>query len=57
MDQQMDFVLYCYIHFVRLSPEWFRELLERVGPVIEKEKTRLRGPLPACLKIAIPYHR
>ena len=38
---------------MKLSPELFRELVERVGPVVEKEKTRFGEPFPAGLKVAI----
>ena len=53
MDQLLNSDLYSYRNFVRLSPELFRELLERLGPVIQKQKTRFRQPLPAGLKIGI----
>ena len=37
-----DELLNCgYRKFVRLSPELSRELVERVGPVIKKQKTRI----------------
>ena len=38
---------------MRLSPDIFRELVERVGPVIQKEKSRIHEPFPAGLKVAI----
>ena len=51
MDQLLNSDLYGSINFVRLSPELFRELVERVGPVIQKEKTRFHEPLPAGLNV------
>ena len=51
MDQ-LNSDLWGYRNFVRLSPDLFRELVERVGPVIQ-EKTRIYEPIPAGLKVAI----
>ena len=53
MDQLLNSDLYGCRNFVRLSPELFTELVEKVGPVFQKEKTRFHEPLPAGLKIAI----
>jgi hypothetical protein len=40
-------------NFVRVPPALFRELLERVGPRIQKKDTHWRKALPAALKIAV----
>ena len=48
MDQMMNFDIYGYRNCV-LS----QKLLERVGPVIYKQKTRFCQPLPARLNVAI----
>ena len=53
MDQLLNSDIYVNRNFVRLSPELFTELVERVSSVIEKQKTRFRQSLPAGLKIAI----
>ena len=53
MDQLLNSDMYGYRNFVRLSPELFRELVERVGPRIQKDKTRFPEPLPPELKIDI----
>ena len=53
MDQLLNFDLYGCSNFVRLSSDLFRVLVERVGPVIQKEKTRFCQPLPSGLNIAI----
>ena len=53
MDQLLNSDLYGYRHFVRLSPELFRGLVERVDPVMQKEKARSREPLSSGLKVAI----
>ena len=55
MDQLLNSDAYGCRNFVRLSPECFTELVERVGPVIQKQKTRFRQPPPAGLKIAITF--
>ena len=39
MDQLLNSDLYGHKKFVRFSPEMFRELIESVGPIIQKEKT------------------
>ena len=44
---------YGYKNFTRLCPELFHELVERVGPSIEKQSTFFRLPLPPGLKIAL----
>ena len=57
----MNSNVYGYRNIVRLSSDLFIELGKTVNPVIEKQKTRFRQPLPAGLKIAtpsqIPGHR
>ena len=53
MDQLLNSDIYDYRNFVRLSPEFLTELVGRVGPVIQKEKTRFCEPLSPGLKIAI----
>ena len=53
VDQLLNSDLYAYGKFVRLSPELFRELIDRAGPVIQNGKTRFDEPLPAGLKVAI----
>ena len=53
IDQPLNADVYGHRNFVRLSPELFRELVERGGPVIQKEKTRFREPLLAGLKVVI----
>ena len=50
MDQLLNSDVYGYRNFVRLSPEVFTELAKRVGPDIQKQKTRFRQPLPAGLR-------
>ena len=49
----MNSDIYGYRNLIKLSPELFTELVKRVGPVIENQKTRFRQPLPAGLNIAI----
>ena len=40
-------------NFVRVPPALFLELLEHVGPRIQKEDTKFRKALPAGLKLAV----
>ena len=40
-------------NFLRMPPEMFDELLERVGPAITKQHTRYREPLEPGLKLAL----
>ena len=40
-------------NFVRLSPELFDEMVQRLTPHLAKKETRLRSPLPVSLKIAV----
>ncbi|XP_052218151.1 uncharacterized protein LOC127835753 [Dreissena polymorpha] len=40
-------------NFIRLNPDVFDEILERVAPVIQKQQTNYRHPLSAGLKLAI----
>ena len=40
-------------NFLRVKPELFLELLERVGPKITKQKTFFREPLGPALRLAI----
>lgn len=42
-----------FISFMRVPPEMFDEILERVGPRISKQQTYLREPLHPGLKLAI----
>ena len=53
IDQLLNSDTFGYRNFVRLSPEHVTELVDRVGPVIQKEETRFYEPLPPGLKIAI----
>ena len=52
-DVLMDQLLNSDANLVRLSPDLFTEMVERVGPVIQEEKTRFCKPHPPGLKIAI----
>jgi hypothetical protein len=42
-----------FTNYIRLPPQLFDELLQRIGPIIQKEETRLRKPLDAGLKLAL----
>jgi len=42
-----------YKNFLRVSPAMFREILEKVGPKIQKEDTFWRKSLPPGLKLAL----
>ncbi len=42
-----------YKNFVRMEPRMFREILDRVGPRVQKLNTNFRDALPAGLKLAI----
>ena len=42
-----------FINYMRMPPEMYDYILERVGPRIEKQKTWLRQPLEPGLKLAI----
>ena len=42
-----------FINFMRMPPEMFNELLERVGPRISKERTWSREPIEPGVKLAI----
>ena len=53
MDQLLNSDLDGFRKFGRLFPELFIELVQRVGPVSQKEKTRFQEPLPVGLTIAI----
>ena len=39
-------------NFVRVSPELFEEMVERLRPQLEKKQTVMRSPLPVSLKLA-----
>ena len=40
-------------NYVRVDPQFFHELLQRVGPVIERRDTYWRESLPAGMRLAI----
>ena len=42
-----------FVNFLRISPEMFDEILERVGPRITRQRTHYRDPLHPGLKLAI----
>ena len=42
-----------YKNFMRMEPQMFQEILDRVGPRIQRQNTFWRRPLPAGLKLAI----
>ena len=42
-----------FTNYMRMEPMMFRELLDRIGPRVQKETTHLRDPLPAGMKLAI----
>ena len=42
-----------YANYVRMPPDLFDEILERITPSIEKQITRLREPLSPGLRLAL----
>ena len=42
-----------FTNYVRMPPQMFDELLQRITPVIQRQHTRLRPPLEAELKLAL----
>ena len=42
-----------FTNYVRMPPQMFDELLQRITPVIQRQHTRLRPPLEAGLKLAL----
>ena len=42
-----------YKNFLRITPELFHEIVERVTPILEKQRTPMREPLDVGLKLAI----
>ena len=42
-----------YFNYMRMSPQLFDEILERIEPAIEKSATNAREPLPPGLKLAV----
>ena len=39
--------------YVRITPDFFEEMIERITPAVQKKETRLRKPLPVGLKLAV----
>ena len=39
--------------FIRITPELFQEMVEKITPIVKKETTKLRKPLPVGLKLAV----
>ena len=39
--------------FVRITPDFFEEMVERITPAVQKKETRLRKPLAVGLKLAV----
>jgi hypothetical protein len=42
-----------YISFQRICPEMFTELLNLIGPSIEKQTTKMRMPIPPGIRLAL----
>ena len=42
-----------YVNFLRMEPDMFRELLERVAPRITKMTTNYRKPIPPGHRLAV----
>ena len=42
-----------FLNFLRMPPDMFDEILERVGPRITKQRTHFRDPLDPGLKLSI----
>ena len=40
-------------NFLRIQPELFQEMVERLTPILAKRETRMRHPLPVGLKLAV----
>ena len=41
-----------FINFMRMTPEMFDELLDRISPCITNQHTRYRKPLESSMKLA-----
>lgn len=39
--------------FIRITPEFFREMVEKIRPLVRKKTTKWRKPLPVGLKLAV----
>ena len=42
-----------YRNFLRIDPDLFTEMVERISPVVCKQETRMRHPLAVDLKLAV----
>ena len=42
-----------YKNFMRMSAELFNEMVDRLSPILKKDETRMRKPLPVGLKLAV----
>lgn len=42
-----------FSNFCRMSSSDFELLLQKIGPMIEKQQTRLRMPIPAKIRLAL----
>ena len=42
-----------YKNFLRMFPEDLEDLLGKIGPVISRQETRMRQPIPAKDKLAL----
>ena len=42
-----------YKNFIRITPEFFGEMVERITPAVEKHDTNMRPALPVGLKLAV----
>lgn len=42
-----------YYNYTRMLPERFMELLELVGPIVQKQETNLRQPIPPNIRLLI----
>ncbi len=53
MDELQREDVQAYKNFLRMEPRMFREILDRVGPRIQRQDTFFRDALPAGLKLAV----
>ena len=40
-------------NFLRIKPELFQEMVERLKPILQKKETKMLDPLPVGLKVAV----
>ena len=49
---ELDYLM-AYQNFIRMPPELFQELEQRLGPEIQRKRTWMRDPLSPGLKLAV----